>query len=508
MLAAADACPPSGGVADPGLDRLAAAIARFVGAPAAVISLLAGDDELLPGAFGLPEPWGTARRLPPSHSLTVHVIRNGGPLVTDDARNVPSLEASAAIGDLRIVAFAGAPLTTSGGQVVGLVAVIDAAPRAWSTTELEWLDTGAALATANIELFRRLQAAEVAERTVGAEMDAIEQENATIQSTVRGLEVLLDLSHRLAGEPDARRGVCQAATELGDASAALLWEPGAAGNELVLTAEHNADLAPLSVPLGAGASAEADTLLEAERRVVSAFGREAAIHGSRVALPSHGEATFALEPVIGEEGPIGVLEVVWQRAPADVPPTAATLIGLLAIDAAAAITRAQRTARLVAEARTDPLTGLPNRRAWDEQLPRELAHAKRLDYPACLAIADLDRFKEVNDRRGHAAGDQLLCALAANWRAELRETDLLARIGGDEFALLLPGTTAADAAEIAGRLRRTAPKAISASIGVAEWDRRETTTDFLARADRALYAAKHERDRTVLAPPGTVLGDT
>jgi len=82
------------------------------------------------------------------------------------------------------------------------------------------------------------------------------------------------------------------------------------------------------------------------------------------------------------------------------------------------------------DARTDALTGLPNRRAWDEELERELARAKRYGGRLCLAMIDLDHFKRFNDREGHQAGDRLLADSATAWREQLRPSDLLARYGG------------------------------------------------------------------------------
>jgi diguanylate cyclase (GGDEF)-like protein len=140
-------------------------------------------------------------------------------------------------------------------------------------------------------------------------------------------------------------------------------------------------------------------------------------------------------------------------------------------------------------ARTDGLTGVANRRAWDDELPRELARSARSGKRPCVALLDLDHFKAYNDRHGHQAGDRLLKAAAAAWQGKLRKTDLLARYGGEEFAVLLPDCHLADAMEIAERLRTAQPE-VTCSLGVAAWDGREDAARLVARADRALYAAK------------------
>jgi diguanylate cyclase (GGDEF)-like protein len=136
-----------------------------------------------------------------------------------------------------------------------------------------------------------------------------------------------------------------------------------------------------------------------------------------------------------------------------------------------------------------------NRRAWDDELPMELARAARSGQPLCVALLDLDHFKAYNDQHGHQAGDRLLKAAAAAWQGRLRKTDLLARYGGEEFAVLLPDCGPAAAIEIAERLRTAQPEG-TCSIGVAAWDGQEEATGLVARADRALYAAKKAgRDR-------------
>jgi diguanylate cyclase (GGDEF)-like protein len=154
-------------------------------------------------------------------------------------------------------------------------------------------------------------------------------------------------------------------------------------------------------------------------------------------------------------------------------------------------------------ARTDGLTGVANRRAWDDELPRELARAARSGQQLCVALLDLDHFKAYNDRHGHQAGDRLLKAAAAAWQGRLRKTDLLARYGGEEFAVLLPDCGLPNAMEIAERLRTAQPE-ITCSLGVAAWNGREDVTELVARADRALYAAKAAgRDRSHAAPGAT-----
>jgi diguanylate cyclase (GGDEF)-like protein/PAS domain S-box-containing protein len=144
-------------------------------------------------------------------------------------------------------------------------------------------------------------------------------------------------------------------------------------------------------------------------------------------------------------------------------------------------------------ARTDPLTGLANRRLWDERLAVELPRAARSGLPLCVAALDLDRFKPYNDRFGHQAGDELLCRLTAEWRAVLRASDLLSRLGGDEFGVLLPDCSVDCAEVIVGRLQEAMPgeaEGVACSVGLVVWAPDESPDALLARADGALYAAK------------------
>ena len=149
------------------------------------------------------------------------------------------------------------------------------------------------------------------------------------------------------------------------------------------------------------------------------------------------------------------------------------------------------SARLRAAASTDPLTGLANRRAWDAEAARALARARRSGSPLTIAVLDLDGFKQVNDREGHGAGDELLRRVTGHWSARLRGSDLLGRHGGDEFVLCLPDTDEPGARELLDQLADGAPA--RCSVGTATAGAGDTLTGLLARADAALYLDKHRR---------------
>lgn len=162
--------------------------------------------------------------------------------------------------------------------------------------------------------------------------------------------------------------------------------------------------------------------------------------------------------------------------------------------------RADLMTTLAEVARTDDLTGLPNRRSWDESLERELARAKRDSTPLCVGLADLDRFKDYNDDHGHQAGDRLLKQMAGSWGAELRATDVLARYGGEEFALAFTACDLNAAGVLAERLRASTPQGQTCSVGLVRWNGSETAEALVNRADKALYEAKHAgRDRVIFA---------
>jgi diguanylate cyclase (GGDEF)-like protein len=162
--------------------------------------------------------------------------------------------------------------------------------------------------------------------------------------------------------------------------------------------------------------------------------------------------------------------------------------------------------QLAGEARTDALTGLLNRRGFNEHAVREFAHVGRDGLPIALATLDIDHFKQVNDEWGHVVGDRVLAQLARVLANEVRGIDVAARLGGEEFAVLMPGSDAAGAEALVERVRLRLDAcghpdlpAVRVSAGVVTTSEPLDVEVMLERVDRALYAAKRGgRDRTVV----------
>jgi diguanylate cyclase (GGDEF)-like protein len=304
----------------------------------------------------------------------------------------------------------------------------------------------------------------------------------------RMLEEVSETVHRLADSPDVRRDVCRAIGRISAAAVVTLYEPS--NGELVCTAAVG--FAPGESRIVAVPGSTAHDTFARGRPVLleSDAGRRV---GNRDLWEATGRPAAVLyQPLCRRGTVLGVLVVGWPgQVRADAP--RCTVAALLAHEAAALIARSDALEQLADVANTDPLTGLPNRRAWDAALAGALASTA----PLTVAMLDLDHFKQFNDSFGHPAGDRLLRATSAAWRRELRGGDLLARLGGEEFGLLLEGCSATTATEIVERLRSRVPSDQTCSAGIATRAGDEDAGELVARADAALYAAKATgRDRS------------
>jgi diguanylate cyclase (GGDEF)-like protein len=158
----------------------------------------------------------------------------------------------------------------------------------------------------------------------------------------------------------------------------------------------------------------------------------------------------------------------------------------------------RRQTQVIETSLIDALTGVGTRRKLDDSLAIEISRAARTGQPLSVAMADLDHFKRCNDNFGHAAGDKVLARFGLLLRTQTRPTDIVARFGGEEFVVLMPGTGLSEAMEVADRIRgRLAieridqlPESVTVSFGVAEYMTTETAAAILRRVDDALYRAK------------------
>ncbi len=317
---------------------------------------------------------------------------------------------------------------------------------------------------------------------------SVQAQAAKANSRGRMLEEVADTARTLLDSSQVRDDLCEAAERISGASVAALYEPF--GTVLECTAHTRVEVGGGRIQAKRGSLVQ-EVFLSGQPRYID---RDVAAHVGSVELweGSGSPESVLYEPLTHGGQVIGVLLVGWpDRVHAD--PSRRTVATLIAGQAAGVIARADVLESLADEAHTDPLTGLPNRRAWDSGLARAFASSSTIT----LAMLDLDNFKEFNDSHGHPAGDRLLRATAAAWRDQLRGGDLLARLGGEEFGLLICDVSPDTAYEVVERLRACIPEERTASAGVAMREAGESAEELLARADAALYEAKAlGRDRT------------
>lgn len=313
----------------------------------------------------------------------------------------------------------------------------------------------------------------------------------------RGRERMLaqvnDAVRSLFGSSQARRDVCEAARGIGEASIAILFEPVPGTSRMRTTAIAGVDASAVEISM-LQPPAVAEAFASGHPQLID---RDVESHvGSQLLWEAAGRpATVLYEPLLRGSEPVGVLVVGWPAGVA-ASGTRAAVVALLAHEAAAVIDRADVLDELTDMASSDPLTGLPNRRAWDARVNQVLSGGQRFT----VAMLDFDHFKEYNDSNGHPAGDRLLKETTAAWRSQLRGGDLLARLGGEEFGLMLLDCDTARAVDVIERLRKHVRDNRTCSAGFAEHRPGESAEAVLARADAALYEAKSSgRDRLCMS---------
>ena len=347
---------------------------------------------------------------------------------------------------------------------------------------------------------QRVRAGELDERSAVLEdrLEELERDLADAREESRrarlvaGLGSSIDLDAVLAQTLETAAGV-------GPVEAAMVVLPDAdGGGPLVATYGMTAEEAAHHPVAGPPPGPEAPAVEIAYRYAAEQAADASLVRGGLV-LPL---------PVAGNE-PAGSLAVFWRsadRAPSDADVAA---LEALAEGAGPAIANARRFREARKLADLDALTNLHNRRFFHDTLAREVARAQRYDRRLALVILDIDDFKAINERVGHLAGDSVLAGLAERVRAVVRSADIACRVGGDEFAVILPESALADAEQLYRRLQLAvstrptgAADRLYLSAGIAELGPGDDAASFFERADEALFRAKETGKSRVVAAPG------
>jgi len=319
------------------------------------------------------------------------------------------------------------------------------------------------------------------------------------------MAVVAQVSRDLAGAGNlerARPAICETALAAAEANLAVLWEPDPAGVGLRVTATAGGPvpegLTNLVLPFWAEASGVLEAFTAAEPLFLTDLAGDPSTAGQMVG--ASGIVSCLWQPVLRGDVAIAVLVVSWDRRVASLDDRVAAVTGLLAQEAAVIIERSDLFTRLRSMARRDDLTGLPNRHAFGEELPRELARGERDARPVSVVMLDMDGFSNYAERYGPVAAELLLRDSATAWRDALRLTDVLARHGHQRFAVILSSLAGETSLEVAQRLRGLVPEGETCSAGVATWDGSEESDALLGRAEAALERAKRAgRDRAAAA---------
>ncbi|CAB4916595.1 unannotated protein [freshwater metagenome] len=463
-------------------DRLTRMATRLTGAPVSLAVLVDDDRQFFVSQVGLPESAALARETPLSHSFCRHVVARSSPMLVPDAREDPRVRDNLAIRDLDVIAYAGVPLVCD-GETVGSFCLIDNAAHEWTPDEIEVLHDLAGMAMTEMSL--RLAVAE-------------ERLHTREQEALRAVATLV------AGEAPPGAVFSAAAEHVANVFSAVVsrvvrLEPD---EETRLVGAWTRDTVMVE---GVGDLVELD-----ERSAVGGVLRGRRAVGMRRPEPEGPEGepgalrSGMAAPITVDGRFWGAISVGWDT---DVPVDDRELdrLARFADLVSLAVTGAQAREQLAQLAFTDHLTGLYNQRAFSDRLEEEVRRCRRYGRPLSLVVFDLDHFKLVNDTHGHEAGNRVLAEFASRLVAMRRGSDVVARVGGEEFAWMLPETSGKSsliAAERARALIADTPflgiGRLTTSIGICSLEDASDAQELYRHADLALYWAKAAGRNTVV----------
>lgn len=330
----------------------------------------------------------------------------------------------------------------------------------------------------------------------------------------QGLDAAVQIAHAAQTGADPRPIALQAVVRLVNASTSALLEPAPdADATLVVTAGHGAqDHVGMRVRLD-----EPSATSHVWRTREPLFASNTASHPlvSQRLLQQSDATSMMWQPIGSDDDALAVLTLAWNDPVAGVSEAERATVAAIGEELGVALHAEQMRLALEQATVTDKLTGLLNRRGWDREVASLIRQSQRDQRPVTLALVDLDHFKRYNDTHGHVAADQALAQFAAAAQDAIRAVDVIARWGGEEFAVALRDTDADHALQSLSRLHAATATAaaedLTCSIGYAELRATESVAHCLTRVDAALYEAKragrnriHRADATSVAAPPAV----
>ncbi|MCE0538759.1 diguanylate cyclase [Kineosporia rhizophila] len=470
---------------EPGFDALVTLASQVTGCPISLVSLIDEQRQWFKAKVGT-DLCSTDRDI----AFCDHVVRDRAELEVPDARLDPRFRDNPLVtGPPQIAFYAGFPISTSQGRILGTLCLLDTAPRSLTPLQRDQMRTLAGQVSTQLEL-RRItieQAVEITERR---------RAEAALADSQANLAAISGMTRQILAGTDARSAIVKALVDIGGAQTASMLELDRPGH-LVITGSCDHGLIGTSYPF-----VEVEVAATVWREGQPLFIEHAQEHPAinQDLVNQIGARSILFQPIKANEDVVGLLSVSWDQVRTDLSERQLAAVALLADESAFALQHDALLRRYEDLAGTDQLTALPNRRAWEERLTALAASARRTHTPFVVAVADVDHFKAYNDAHGHLEGDVLLREVAQAIRTQLRTEDVVARWGGEEFAIALPGCQDAAAQMVLDRVRRAMPHDQTISIGYCQWDRETSLDSLMKRADSALYKAKRTgRDRVVSA---------
>lgn len=405
-------------------------------------------------------------------SLCAHMADGTGPGRCDDIASHPLYAQLAFVRATGAGAYVGVPVELTNGSRIGSLAAVSRSGARFTAEDERLLTMLARVVVSELERESR-------------DRDQKRADSA-LRAQARGMAALARLAEGLTADADPRPTVCACACDAAEAPVAFLLEPS--GRDYASTAMAGVEIAPVTIQARGHSTGPTRSFMRTESYFVADARSHPALAEPLVRATDARSALF--EPVVRNGAVVGVLIVIWRTPVDQLDDVTAGVLKLVAAQAAAAIERIGLRARVDSLAQSDPLTGLASTRAFEHELPRELARARRVESPVCLAVVGIDELETFTLLRGAREGDRLIKEAAAAWSAALREVDLMARLDGESFGVLLPSCGLTDACDVIDRLRGMTPREQTASAGVARWDGAEPVELLILRSRDALASAK------------------